>query len=159
MKRLWLSGRLTILATLVMGSVWGGDRDTEKQVQAPLYQDDPSEPSGGEGSERSGLEETAGLSGAALDRRQLALSPDGTLLIFSARLPLGAGGLDLHVSFLHPNGTWVGALNLGPGINTPADEVLPTFSEDGRVLFFSRGSKRFGVDLSALLGGWHPRSF
>lgn len=88
----------------------------------------------------------------------LALSAEGRIVIFSARLPQGAGGLDLYVGFRHPNGSWVGTLNLGRGINTPEDELLPRFSEDGRALFFLRGSELRWVDLSALQPGLPTRS-
>ena len=47
------------------------------------------------------------------------------------------GGLDVYVSFLLDNGTWTEPMNLGPQINTAADEISPFIAADGVTLYFS----------------------
>ena len=70
------------------------------------------------------------------------LSPDESCLVFESNRPGGAGKEDLYVCFREPNGAWTEPRNLGPTVNTPANERFPGFSPDGRYLFF--GSDRGG---------------
>ena len=65
------------------------------------------------------------------------ISRDGTLLLFTSLRPGGHGLGDLYVSRL-VRGVWTPAKNLGPGVNTAADEYHPTLSHDGRQLYFVR---------------------
>ncbi|GAB4140265.1 MAG: OmpA family protein [Bacteroidia bacterium] len=44
---------------------------------------------------------------------------------------------DFYISFRDANGDWSVARNLGPPINTPANEGAPSLSADGRYLFFA----------------------
>jgi Tol biopolymer transport system component len=67
-----------------------------------------------------------------------AVSPDEKLIVFSARKAGGHGGNDLCVVFSQADGSWGQPVNLGPHVNTEAVESSPTFSSDGRALFFSR---------------------
>ena len=67
-----------------------------------------------------------------------AVSPDEKLIVFSARKAGGYGGNDLYVVFLKVDGRWGQPINLGQHVNTEAVESSPTFSSDGRALFFSR---------------------
>ena len=66
-----------------------------------------------------------------------AVSPSGDWLYFVSNLPGGEGGLDLWRFYIGRSRAMEGILeNLGPGINTPGDEVFPTFGPQGE-LFFS----------------------
>ena len=65
------------------------------------------------------------------------ISADGTLLIFASLRPGGHGLGDLYASRL-VDGEWSTAFNLGPPVNSAADEYHPTFSRDGRHLYFVR---------------------
>jgi Tol biopolymer transport system component len=69
-----------------------------------------------------------------------AISPDGQRLVFT-RLdladPVGTHFGEIYVSTLH-RGEWLPAENLGAPVNTPVDEFHPSFSADGRTLFFAR---------------------
>lgn len=74
------------------------------------------------------------------------LSVDGLLLIFTA-CPLygdygpgrqGFGSCDLFFS-QRSGSTWSKPRNIGPPVSTPAWETQPSFSSDGRSLFFIRG--------------------
>ena len=82
------------------------------------------------------------------------ISPDGRHLYFSSNRPGGFGGLDLWVSVRkdkHDDFAWEPPVNLGPGVNTAADEAqasvfLSGDGDDGDsdvsrtiVLYFSRG--------------------
>lgn len=72
-----------------------------------------------------------------------ALSPGGDFLVFSSDRPGGKGGMDLYVS--HRNGeAWSSAVNLGSEINTPGNEVFPSISPDGRLIFSSDFHVGFG---------------
>lgn len=65
------------------------------------------------------------------------VSADGRLLIFASLRPGGYGLGDLYASRL-VDGEWSQAENLGPAVNTAADEYHPTLSRDGRHLYFVR---------------------
>lgn len=84
-----------------------------------------------------------------------ALSPDGEWLYFVSDMKGGEGGLDLWRARI--KGTDVDfAENLGKEINTPGDEMFPTFSPDGILYFSSNGHEGLGgLDLySARLDDW-----
>ena len=66
-----------------------------------------------------------------------SISPDGLTLYFTSTRAGGYGGSDIYVSHKLPNGTWASAQNLGPEINTTADEDFPNISPDGKTLYFS----------------------
>lgn len=68
---------------------------------------------------------------------QPALTPDGRTLYFASTRPGGYGGADIWVSQLESNGSWSEPKNLGPGINTPCDELSPWISGNGRWLYFA----------------------
>lgn len=65
------------------------------------------------------------------------ISAEGTLLLFTSLRPGGHGLGDLYASRLK-EGEWTPAVNLGPAVNTAADEYHPTLSRDGRTLLFVR---------------------
>ncbi len=66
-------------------------------------------------------------------------SPDGKLLFFAAcERSDGKGSCDLYYSRLR-DGVWSKPLNLGYPVNTGAWESQPSFSSDGRTLYFIRG--------------------
>ncbi len=66
----------------------------------------------------------------------LALFGERTVL-FSSERPGGYGGRDLWFSRRYPDGTWLDPQNLGPEVNTPANEDCPFLCPDGRTLYFS----------------------
>jgi outer membrane protein OmpA-like peptidoglycan-associated protein len=74
-----------------------------------------------------------------------AISEEGDWLIFSSNRPGGYGGTDLWGSHRNANGVWDLPVNLGPTINTYADESGPFLHADGRSLYFaSDGHPGFG---------------
>ena len=72
-----------------------------------------------------------------------AVSPDGLWLYFVSDMPGGIGGLDIWRAELTTNG--VGAIeNLGEPINTPGNEMFPTFRPNGDLYFSSDGHPGMG---------------
>jgi hypothetical protein len=74
------------------------------------------------------------------DRRSVGnafIAPDESFLVFSDDRRAGAGRSDLFISLRRGTG-WSEPRNLGPAINGPDDEIAPTLSPDGSLLFFTR---------------------
>lgn len=85
-----------------------------------------------------------------------AVSPDGKWLYFCSDMPGGEGGLDLWRAPLRSANEVGFAENLGPAINTPCDEMFPTFAPDGVLYFSTNGRETMGgLDIySARLDEW-----
>ncbi len=77
-----------------------------------------------------------------------ALSPDGTDLYFTSDKPGGLGGLDLYVSHYITDsqgaGSWSPPINLGPGINTPGNDMFPFVDHQGNLWYASNGIPGLG---------------
>ncbi len=71
------------------------------------------------------------------------ISADGKTLVLTSLRPGGFGLGDLYVSYLE-NNVWTAARNLGPRVNTDADEYHPTLSRDQRDLYFVRRTRDKG---------------
>lgn len=72
-----------------------------------------------------------------------SFSPDGKSLYFSSDVSDGFGGMDLYsVSF--ENGTWGVPSNLGSSINTPGNEVFPSFRSADSLYFSSNAHQTLG---------------
>ena len=72
-----------------------------------------------------------------------AVAPDGQLLYFVSDMPGGLGGFDIWLCQIH--GNEVGSLeNLGEPVNTPGDEMFPTFRPNGDLYFSSDGHPGLG---------------
>lgn len=72
-----------------------------------------------------------------------AVSPDGKWLYFVSDMPGGVGGLDVWRVMMDEYGLG-GVENLGPPINTPGDEMFPTFRPNGDLYFSSNGHPGMG---------------
>ena len=72
-----------------------------------------------------------------------AISPDGEWLYFTSDMPGGKGGLDIWRIRLTAAGLG-GVENLGEPINTPGNEMFPTFRPNGDLYFSSNGHKGLG---------------
>ena len=68
---------------------------------------------------------------------QPCLAADGRSLYFVSSRKGGFGGSDIYMSVLQDNGTWSEPKNLGPEINTEANEERPFIHPDGNTLYFS----------------------
>jgi len=72
-----------------------------------------------------------------------AVSPDGMWLYFVSDMPGGIGGLDIWRAQLNSTGV-VAVENLGEPINTPGNEMFPTFRPNGDFYFSSDGHPGMG---------------
>ncbi|MFL5728977.1 MAG: hypothetical protein ACJ75J_05755 [Cytophagaceae bacterium] len=73
------------------------------------------------------------------------LSQDENTLYFTSNREGGYGGTDIYVAKRLADGTWTLPKNLGPDINTSADEDSPYIQPDGTTLYFSSsGHKSMG---------------
>ncbi len=89
-----------------------------------------------------------------------AVSPDGKLLFFASNRAGGFGGTDLWVSERN-NSEWDKPENLGPAVNTTANEGFPFVALDGKLYFCSKGHPGFGgfdifVTYKDENGAWQP---
>jgi len=75
-----------------------------------------------------------------------SLSPDKKDLYFSSSQPGGFGGRDIWVTHKQTNGKWGRPQNLGPEVNTSADEGCPFIHADNQTLYFnSNGHMGYGM--------------
>ncbi|MCH5221760.1 MAG: OmpA family protein [Muribaculaceae bacterium] len=87
-----------------------------------------------------------------------AVSPDGQWLYFTSDMPGGQGGLDIwRINLKERQGSLE---NLGEWINTPGDEMFPTFRSDSVFYFASNGHPGYGgLDIFRAeltrSGGWN----
>ena len=72
-----------------------------------------------------------------------AVSPDGQWLYFVSNMPGGLGGYDIWRIRLMKEGVG-GVENVGAPINTPGDELFPTFRPNGDLYFSSNGHEGMG---------------
>lgn len=72
-----------------------------------------------------------------------AVSPDGMWLYFVSDMPGGMGGMDIWRARITPAGLG-GVENLGVPINTPGNEMFPTFRHNGDLYFSSDGHPGMG---------------
>jgi outer membrane protein OmpA-like peptidoglycan-associated protein len=74
-----------------------------------------------------------------------SITPDGKTIYFASDKAGGQGGLDIYKTTLQSNGTWTSPVNLGPPINTKANEDAPFIHPDQKTLFFtSEGHSSMG---------------
>ncbi len=73
-----------------------------------------------------------------------AVSPDGQWLYFVSDMPGGEGGLDIWRVRITADDNFGGVENLGAPINTPGDEMFPTFRPNGDLYFSSNGHPGMG---------------
>lgn len=65
------------------------------------------------------------------------LSPDGKKIYVAANIDGGYGGFDIYEAPVLSDGTIGKLVNLGPNVNTAADEKYPFMSSDSNYLYFS----------------------
>ena len=66
-----------------------------------------------------------------------SIAPDGQALYFCSNRTGGYGGIDIYVAYKNEKGFWEEAVNMGPTINTAADEQAPFIHADNKTLYFS----------------------
>lgn len=72
------------------------------------------------------------------------LTKDGKKMYFTSDMPNGVGGTDLYVVDINDSGEFGTPQNLGPQINTEANEMFPFFHEEGMLFFSSEGHYGLG---------------
>lgn len=78
------------------------------------------------------------------------IAPDESYIIFAADLDDSIGRNDLYIGYRLKDGTWSKPVNLGPGMNTPKDELCPQVSPDKRWIFFIRHDEKYNVYWAAM---------
>lgn len=66
-----------------------------------------------------------------------SLSNDGTVMYFCSDREGGLGGFDIYMVKRLPTGVWGEPKNIGPPINTSANEQYPMLEDNGNTLYFS----------------------
>jgi len=66
-----------------------------------------------------------------------SITPDGKIIYFASDRGNGQGGLDIYKTTMLSNGSWGPPVNLGPEINTKANEDAPFIHPDQKTLFFT----------------------
>ncbi len=65
------------------------------------------------------------------------LTANGKYLLMAIETDDGYGGLDLYMSYKTGDNTWSKPLNLGPDVNTAANDYSPFLAADGITLYYS----------------------
>lgn len=73
-----------------------------------------------------------------------SISVDGKKLYFSSNMPGGFGGMDIYVIERIGDSIWSAPKNLGPSVNSSADEVFPFIHGDDQLFFASNGRGGLG---------------
>jgi outer membrane protein OmpA-like peptidoglycan-associated protein len=66
-----------------------------------------------------------------------SITPDGKTIYFASDRGNGQGGLDIYKTTMLANGSWGPPVNLGPEVNTKANEDAPFIHPDQKTLFFT----------------------
>ncbi|AYB34536.1 OmpA family protein [Chryseolinea soli] len=66
-----------------------------------------------------------------------SITPDGKTIYFASDRLGGQGGLDIYKTTLQANGSWTNPVNLGPEVNSKANEDAPFIHPDQKTLFFT----------------------
>lgn len=66
-----------------------------------------------------------------------SITPDGKTIYFASDRLGGMGGMDIYKTTMQANNTWSAPVNLGPTINTKANEDAPYIHPDQKTLFFT----------------------
>lgn len=66
-----------------------------------------------------------------------SITPDGKTIYFASDRVGGQGGMDIWKTQQQANGTWSAAVNLGPDVNSKANEDAPFIHPDQKTLFFT----------------------
>ena len=89
-----------------------------------------------------------------------SISADGLTLFFDSVRPGGHGGIDIWITTQQITGRqmtelfWGTPINLGPVVNSAADESYPEISNDGLKLYFADGLWSWDSDLNLRPGGF-----
>jgi outer membrane protein OmpA-like peptidoglycan-associated protein len=75
------------------------------------------------------------------------LAPDGKTILLAVQRDDTQGGVDIYASFLQSDGSWSEPLDLGPDVNTFANDYGPFMAADGVSLYYATsGLSGYGRD-------------
>lgn len=97
-----------------------------------------------DGKKVSKIKPTRGYLNSEYWESQAAISCDGSRIFFASNRDGGLGGTDIWMSEKEPDGSWDEPVNLGPNVNTAADEEAPFITSDGKTIYFS-STGHFGM--------------
>jgi Tol biopolymer transport system component len=89
--------------------------------------------------------------------RGATISPDGQTVIFASDKKGGVGGMDLYSS-TRANGTWGPATAIA-SLNTKYDEMAPSFSRDGKSLYFASNGYDVIGGLDIFVSKWNGSGY
>jgi outer membrane protein OmpA-like peptidoglycan-associated protein len=75
-------------------------------------------------------------------RTTACMSPNQKVIILDLERNDSYGRNDIYVSFLEKDGSWSAPKNMGPTLNTYADDGTPFIAADGKTLYYSSAGKR-----------------
>ena len=110
--------------------------DPQQPRPATIYESSRSDAAWGAGKPYSSASDTI------YNYAHPAASPDGKWLYFVSDMDGGYGGMDIWR--VPVGGRLIGAENLGPEINTPGNEMFPTFRRNGELYFSTDGRPGLG---------------
>ena len=80
----------------------------------------------------------------------------GDVIYFASDRDGGYGGVDIYSSRKLPNGKWAPPQNLGPTVNTAADEDFPNITSDHKTLYFSSKGHTSMGGYDIFKAAWNP---
>ena len=69
------------------------------------------------------------------------LSPDGNTIYFTTKKYNGVGGYDIFYTKRYNANDWTTPVSLGKPVNSEVDDINPSMSSDGEMIYFARCSK------------------
>lgn len=94
------------------------------------------------------------------DDRMAYVTPDGHRMFFVSNRPGGYGGDDIwYTERDMATGLWAPPLNMGPGINSEADEITPFLTANGQRLTFSSNRKGGMGGFDIYFSRWNEMTF
>jgi Tol biopolymer transport system component len=101
-----------------------------------------------DGQAYSRVESLGGLMKTGAKETEPFMAPDESYMTFISQTRTGGkGGWDLWIVFQKKDGSWTPPVNMGPEINTAADEYGPRVTPDGKYLFFTREIRGKAMDI------------
>ena len=78
-----------------------------------------------------------GIINSSYEEKSVTISKDEKTIYFSSNRPGGYGGLDIYKAIKDTKGEWSNVKNVGPKINSEADDDGPFIDYDSKTLYFS----------------------
>lgn len=86
------------------------------------------------------------------------IAADESFILFDSTRPDGLGWADLYVSFRGADGTWGMAIHMGNHLSNETNNICPSLSHDGKVLFFTSQNDIYWVS-AEVIESFRPEEF